>query len=152
MTAHSCLAQEKTSSVVWNSSSTTLVDLAWKCISAKVHHCPKLNAFLPPPLPVLSTCTICHDAATTMIQRALHCPHHRATCTKLDLPDGLPYWLLRCCCVIPPKTCKQRKNSMQIDQEICLIHSRQESHWHHPHTPQVTCSLPPQCKTKNQLC
>jgi len=149
MMAHSHLAREKTSSVVWNSSSTTSADLVWKCISAEGHHRPKLNAFSSPLPSSFNMCNpqCCrHDDPTCL---PLHTyqypptPTHRATCTKLDLPNRLSHWLSRCRRIVPPNTRRQRRNSMQIDPEICLIHSQQEFHRHHPHTPQVTCRLPP---------
>ena len=77
--------------------------------------------FFPPP--VLSACTTpqycCYTDPTCLPPRTHQHPPpptHRTTCTKLDLPHGFPYWLPRCCHIVPPHTRRQRRNSMQTNQ------------------------------------
>jgi hypothetical protein len=110
--------KKKTSSVVWNSSSTTL---------GQGSSLSKTECFFFPPPQFFSTIAVPwyhhHNAWHTYLYSPT--PTRKATCTKHDLPDGLFYWLSRCNCIIPPTTFRQRRNgTMKIEKEICtnIIH------------------------------
>ena len=46
-------------------------------------------------------------------------PTHRTSRSKLKFPHGLSPWLPGRGCIIPSHTRRQRRNSMQTDEEIC---------------------------------
>jgi hypothetical protein len=160
MTAHSLLGREMISNGAWN-------------LSFIFHHFGRFGlemhigrgaslsktkcVFFPPP-PILPACAtpqrrreIDPMCLLPYIYQHHPTPTHRTTYTKLNLSYGLPYWLPCCGRIIPPRACMQRRNSMQIDHEIRHDQSRRHTHQNHPHTPKVTCRLPPRWTTKNKL-
>ena len=156
MTVHFHLVQEKISNVAWNSSSTTLPDLVWKCILGKGRHRPKPNAYSSPPQ--FFQHAQHHDVAATLIQRAFRRTHTNTHPHQLieqpapssTCPMDFP---IRCRVVVAsshPTHAGKGVAVCKLTKKFVLF-SPDDSPTNE-HTPQVTRCLPSRRTTKNKLC